>query len=132
MPWIDPKTNWIASDFFNATDYNRIRDNLDYLRELGGTLYPAFPIVDAGTKSTASFAYASDFNALERSIDAIEQHTFKPSSLQATKTWQENRFAPLAEDLNRIEKSTLLLYNVLISQKNLRPKLAFGLSKGMF
>ncbi|MEG1074534.1 MAG: hypothetical protein RSF84_05280 [Ruthenibacterium sp.] len=132
MPWIEPKTNWQPSDYLNAADYNRMRGNLFYLRDLGTTLYPAFSVPDTGAKSTASFAFANDINALENSIDIIAAHTFHPSTLPHTKAWRENSAAPVAEDLNRIESATLILYCALTSQSALRPKLAFGLLKGAF
>lgn len=31
MAWITPKTNWAKDDYFNASDYNRIKGNADFL-----------------------------------------------------------------------------------------------------
>ena len=28
MGWTTPKTNWTKTDFFNLSDYNRIKNNL--------------------------------------------------------------------------------------------------------
>ena len=31
MAWVTPKTNWTEDDYFNASDYNRIKDNASLL-----------------------------------------------------------------------------------------------------
>ena len=33
MAWINPKTDWTKNDRFNYSDYNRIKNNLNYLHE---------------------------------------------------------------------------------------------------
>jgi hypothetical protein len=35
MAWITPKINWTEDDYFNASDYNRIKDNADFLYGMG-------------------------------------------------------------------------------------------------
>lgn len=39
MAWIEPKTDWVATDYFNATDYNRIKNNIAHLKELTDRLF---------------------------------------------------------------------------------------------
>ena len=34
MAWQMPKTNWSASDDLNASDYNRIKNNVEYIKDL--------------------------------------------------------------------------------------------------
>ena len=55
--WIEPKTDWSAQysdtgrfigDFFNITDYNRIKNNLLYLRELATELMRDVPEIVVG------------------------------------------------------------------------------------
>ena len=31
--WVEPKTNWKQDDFFNVGDYNRIKGNLNEIRQ---------------------------------------------------------------------------------------------------
>ena len=54
MAWENPKTDWHSSfdgdgnytgDHFNASDFNRIKNNLDYLRELASKMFDEFSIV---------------------------------------------------------------------------------------
>ena len=42
--WSKPKTDWVSSDYFNIIDYNRIKNNLIYLRDLSVKLYDTFNI----------------------------------------------------------------------------------------
>ena len=50
--WTTPKTDWYGvsedgvyrGDRFNAVDFNRIKNNLEYLRDLAQTMYEEFAI----------------------------------------------------------------------------------------
>ena len=33
MAWIEPKTDWVSTDYFNIEDYNRIIGNIIYLKD---------------------------------------------------------------------------------------------------
>lgn len=33
VDWIKPKTNWVSTDRMNLEDYNRIKNNITYLKE---------------------------------------------------------------------------------------------------
>ena len=55
MAWIQPKTNWAVSDRFNISDYNRIKGNLDFLKDKAETLYMSFDTRDMGQEKTKIF-----------------------------------------------------------------------------
>ena len=72
MAWITPKTDWYGEvvdgvyvgDRFNASDYNRIKNNLSYLRELAVQMYKEFSIHSIGADKTAKdFFYADEINS---------------------------------------------------------------------
>ena len=140
MAWQTPKTDWAVrydtdghytGDYFGAGDYQRIRGNLLYLAEqAAGTLHMDAGLPDIPDVTDASFGYAGTINALERSLDALLDAGAVDLGLEARKSWQANRPAPLAEDLNRIERSCLLLQQALENQAAMRPKLAISLGKG--
>ena len=58
--WTTPKTDWYGvsedgvyrGDRFNAVDFNRIKNNLEYLRDLAQTMYEEFAIHSLLMKST--------------------------------------------------------------------------------
>ena len=69
MEWINPKTDWNQSDRMNAEDYNRIKNNLAYLHELGTNLYSSFSIEEMGEdKDVKGHYFASEFNILENNL----------------------------------------------------------------
>ena len=42
MEWIEPKTDWVSTDYFNAEDYNRIKNNIGHLKSLTDKLFSGF------------------------------------------------------------------------------------------
>lgn len=141
MSWQQPKTDWkvhynsdgsYAGDYFEATDYQRIKNNLLFLHELALTMYPKISsLTDIPDVTTASFGYASYINALERGLDVLAGGSFDPG-IPSRKTWQGNDTALLASDLNRIESSCLQLYQALSGQEKCLPRLSFILGGVQF
>lgn len=126
--WTEPKTDWVISDYFNKEDYNRIKNNIAFLRDLAVTIYDTFSIEDMGSDKTSysEFPYADEFNHLENNLQTIRDKTFNFYQ-GSKKTWYENQRFPNYEDFNRLEKACLLIYEGLEGQrKNLR-RLAFTL-----
>lgn len=110
--WIEPKTDWVSTDYFNLSDYNRIKNNITYLRELALTVYTDFSWQDMGVDKTsyAQYPYADEFNALENNLESLRQNTFLFDDSDA-KQWYENQRTPNYEDFNRLERACLLFYN---------------------
>ena len=86
--WTTPKTNWYGytdddgiyhGDRFNTEDFNRIKNNLAYLREIAVAMYQEFSINDLGDdRSKDQYFYADEINQLEENIKLIAENTFKP------------------------------------------------------
>lgn len=140
MSWVSPKTDWVVhldengnytGDYFEATDYQRIKGNLEYLFDLAESVGLAVDRVSIPNITSASFATIGAINALERSLDSILLKCYDPG-VPDRKTWLANNSAPKAEDLNRIENSCLMLYNVLVAQANAQPRLPFTLGGVQF
>lgn len=136
MAWIQPKTNWqggynakgeYTGDYFNLTDYNRIKNNIQELRNMAVKLYPEFNISAApDMTSYATRIYASDINRIENNLEAICNNTF-PFQIGKKKTYYGNAAAINYEELNRIEGATLLIYNNLAGQAAGKRRLSFTL-----
>lgn len=140
MAWQTPKTDWkvtydaqgnYTGDYFNATDYQRIKGNLLVLKGMADELYSTITLPDIPDITAISFFYETVINALERSIDAIANNTYAVG-LFVTKIWNGNDAAPLAADLNRIESACLRLYTMLPIQAKARKRLAFTLGGVQF
>lgn len=114
MSWITPKTDWVTSDRFNITDYNRIRNNISFLHEEAVKVFGGFNIEDMGediVTYTAMWDYRM-FNAIENNIDILNEHMLK-ENYGAKKTYYENGVFINYEELNRIESASLRMYEII-------------------
>lgn len=127
MSWIEPKTDWTSSDYFNAEDYNRIIGNVIYLKAFSDALFNSLTNVSLGEEKTKiSLIYAREMNNIESSIDKLNFETYR-LDLGETKEYLPNTRTLNFEDLNRIESAILLLYNTMVAHKNALQRLAFTL-----
>lgn len=127
MAWIEPKTNWESTDYFNIDDYNRIVGNLNYLKAFSEELFNVFDILSMEEEKTyVSMIYAREMNTIESNLATINNNTYK-FDIGETQTFQANKSTPLWSEFNRIESSCLLLYKTMMAHKNALPRLAFTL-----
>ena len=68
--WRQPKTDWQPSDYFNIEDYNRIKGNLNEIREQALILWPDFDFEDMGEdKAYSDYGfYADEINRFESNV----------------------------------------------------------------
>lgn len=127
--WIEPKTNWKATDYFNIGDYNRIKNNLTHLKDMAAELYEIHSFVDMGADKTYSdYYYADEINLFESNLENINTSTF-PRSIGDTATFYDNQSLIDYIELNRIEAAIRLIYNGLYGQLIGRRRLKFRLGK---
>lgn len=132
--WTEPKVDWTRNNYINYTDYNRIKNNIEYLRELALMLYPDFSFFDMGSDKSgyADFPYADEFNLIESNLESIKNHTYGFCFFES-KQWYDNQPTLTYEDLNRIESTCLYMYKGLTKQMELKQRLSIrlGYQKGM-
>lgn len=128
MAWQTPKTNWTSSDRFNISDYNRIKNNIEFLGELGGEIYQFFSLSDMGDDKTSYAGYWTpvEFNLFESNLETIKEN-FPASEIGVRKTFFENGPFINWEELNRIESALLNYYNMALLQRGTIPRLAIRL-----
>lgn len=143
MAWETPKTDWYGStdsegvytgDRFNATDFNRIKNNLNYLRDLAITLYTEFSLVDLGNDRTPKdYFYADEINQLEENLKTLNSNTLQRAYGTAP-TYNENGLTMDYTELNRLESAILDLYNRLTNESEGRRMFTwnFGMKGGLF
>jgi len=134
MTWEAPKTDWFGQmvdgvyvgDRFNATDFNRIKNNLSYLRELALKMYDEFTIHSLGEDRTpVDFFYADEINKLEENLNTINSNTIK-RSYGVAPTYTDNGNTMTFTELNRLESAILDLYDRLTNQSEGRRTLQFN------
>lgn len=116
--WITPKTDWNTNSKFNIDDYNRIKNNLVYLKDRANELIIPFEIDDMGSDLTAytSFWDVKIFNLFETNLEKINQKTYN-KNLGYTKTFYENGQFIKYDELNRLESSMITLKDTLDRQE---------------
>lgn len=131
--WTEPKIDWEVAtdedgnyqgDFFNVSDYNRIKNNLLYLRELANRIYPpATRIEDLGEDKAEAVAgepltesnvyFADEFNAIEDCLEALKEQS-QDLRIGDKMTFSDNGLFIGPDELNRIERAELNYYNFLM------------------
>ena len=130
--WTKPKIDWEMSSRFDMRDYNRIKNNLDYLKELFLTLFPFITWQGMGVdKGYMDYPYADDINKFEDNLDILN-NSFINLGIGDKKTFYENQPFIDFNELNRIEKGIQVLYEHLHGSSQNRPMLIFTLNGGIF
>lgn len=127
MAWVEPKTDWASTDYFNVDDYARIVGNLKHLKTLLETMYAPIAAINlADTKGYNSFLYASEMNTIESLIEEINVYGFDIGNSQ---TFVQNGHTPDFNEWNRIESATLKIKQTLQAQRDRIPVLEFTLGQ---
>lgn len=131
--WQEPKTNWQSTDYFNFSDYNRIKNNIAYLRDLALEVFVDFPYKEMGEDKTsyAQYPYADEFTLMEENLENIRQNTFAFDRSES-KQWYENMLTPNYEDFNRLESACLTFKNGFDSIKSNKDLLSIRLGNDSF
>jgi len=118
MAWETPKKDWDTEDRFNAADFNRIKNNLDYLRELAITMYEEFTIASLGTDRTAKdYFYADEINQLEKNLETVNNSTIQ-RTYGTPPIYSDNGNTMDYVELNRLESAILDLYDRMSNESS--------------
>ena len=130
--YMETKTNWKSSDFFNVQDYNRIKRNLNDTRWLALTLWPEFTFEEMGEdKSYEDYSfYADEINRFEANVEHICQGTF-PFQVGERQTFYDNTPFIGWQELNRLEEACRMMYSNIKSREQGRRTLPFSLNGGV-
>lgn len=128
IKWHSPKVNWKITDRFNIQDYNRIKNNLEYLNERASKLYAQFSIEEMGPdkETYRSYYYAHEFNRFERNLEVINKHILARDYGVSQKFYDNGHFIDYRE-LNRIEGAILGMNTVLDNLEAGLARLSFRL-----
>ena len=135
MIWIIPKTNWNNSEWFEISDWNRIKGNIEYIQDLISELYPNYsvlsvPIIPIINRQTLFIP--SLHNAIEDNFELIGMHVPISFISVNTRKFFDNNNTWDFNDLNRIESITFQYHNAMISQRANIPTLEFELGGDFF
>jgi hypothetical protein len=124
--WQTPKTNWVATDPVNVTDYNRITGNLNELQTLCQEMY-TLTATDLGNSQTVSdYPYEDMLNAIETALANVNSASFDFNIGTGVVFVANGDYFDFTE-LNRIESASLRLYEWLTAQFEAIPRLSIRL-----
>ena len=136
MAWITPKTDWhvaydengvYVGDFFNAADFNRLKNNLEHLRDMAVKLYKDFDIVSLGADRTyRDYFYADEINQLAQNLKKANECSFDFYH-KGTPNYVANGNTMGFKELNEMESQMQELYKWLTEQAKGRRMLTFNL-----
>lgn len=129
--WITPKTNWVANDYINIEDFNRIRNNILFLSEMASDLYKDFIFTTVLPQEVnyTSYAYSDYWNLLEEGLQEIVNKTYTLPNIGMFKIYASYDPYIDYEELNRLESVSLLYYQMFLGIKNTRTVLPFTLGE---
>lgn len=141
--WKHPKTNWTivydesgnyTGDYFEPEDYNRIKNNVNYLRDYAEYLFLCNPeFADLGEDvyyGSPNELTASWWKKLQDNLEHISNDTLQ-FSLGEKNIYSSNEAGRLLEELIRVETVCLKIYETLSGIEKNKAKLSFRLGNGL-
>ena len=126
--WVTPKTNWTENDYFNLDpDYNRIKGNIQYIKDFSTKMYADFPMITMGNFTVDGFPADTILNDIEDNVTKLETNLFKPPGNIDMARYTGGAVGWNAEQLNIIESNILRLHDAMAGQWNLIPTMAFSM-----
>lgn len=111
-----PKTDWIADDFFELSDYERICENLVDTREFAKSFFlvPEYEPMEKKSFGNDEI-YAEDMNAIENNLELLNNYTYR-LNIGYKPEYIPNGHVPTYEEYNRIEVGILVIYDAVLTQ----------------
>ena len=127
MALITPKTDWVGTDYINFTDYNRICNNLNWVKDEANELgfsYPEWAVMTLA-EDYSSIPYPSMWNTVVDNYNLLDD--IYPSFEPIEDVFSVNGYYIAYGTLNALERNILLLDTVLsVAIANI-PRLAITL-----
>jgi hypothetical protein len=112
--WSKPKTDWTRTDAVNIEDYNRLRNNINYLHDNAVSLCaPVTGFENMGADKTyTDYYYADEFNKFEQNIEKINAVVYL-QDIGTTQRFFDNGAFISADEMNRLESACVAIKDVL-------------------
>lgn len=126
-----PKTDWVSEDYININDYNRILNNLLYVSAEMLSKYYIIPesFYDIINEEVTYNDYptADKWNMIENKLEELNNITGRILNIGDKKTFYPGGSYIDYNELNRIEKATLMFYNLYYRLERAKTVLPFTL-----
>lgn len=111
MPWQTPKTDWLASDYYNFGDLDRVESNTKYIADTLNSVGYSFAFSYVLARTTAIIEFYDSLNRVEGNIADIAVGFYTPASGWETPKidWESGK--PFSyRDARRLERNLYELY----------------------
>lgn len=130
--WQTPKTDWQPGDEFRlAPDYERIRQNLEFLQAWAGRIARRAALEPMEPQEAGGLPYPEFFDKVEGNLAAVAAAVYPRQSYE-TRSFAAGKPVWDWRDLDRIEGMEQQLYQDLRAIESGLPGLAFLLGGGEF
>ncbi|MFD1954305.1 hypothetical protein ACFSL6_08975 [Paenibacillus thailandensis] len=111
--WIEPRTNWTASDRYNFGDLDRVENNTRYLADVLTSYGYTVEIVTKTGRTVKTIEFADELNRIESNERAIVDAFYEPIGWEQPVTdWSAAVRGFGFRDAIRLEKNLLLIYEL--------------------
>jgi len=137
--WQEPKTDWSTGsgrsgdydgDTFEPADYNRIKNNINFLRDFVEQLYDNKPVCsDLGADVYYGSPHeltASWWTGMQENLENINLLSVA-TDIGTAEDYEANGAGRLVDELNRVEQACLDIYRMLLSTRQCRTRLSVRL-----
>lgn len=128
--WLRPKIEWQSTDYFNASDYNRIVNNVLYIEDMAKETIGLLDFYEmTEEKHNLDMLYAREMNLIEQNVEKIDAiYGLDKKQVRFT----DNGAFLTYSELNRLEALIYLLYVTMKSQTSFAKHLTFKLGTRVF
>lgn len=129
--WKTPKTSWTTNDYFNLDpDYNRIKGNIQYIKDFSTKMYADFPLIAMGDFTVDGLPFDTFLNNIVDNVTRLEANLFKPPDDQDMARYVGGGNGWDYKQLNIIEGNILRLHDAMVGQWNCISQMAFTMGTG--
>ena len=139
--WTNAKTDWKSTDFYNISDYERIRDNILWIKQLADSVidkdtviaktytYNVPTLTNMADKEYSDITYASVLNTVENNFALINANTHEIADER--NTFESNGAFYSHIQLNELEEMIQLLHDWLLWDMSGMRKTGFTLANSI-
>lgn len=117
MAWITPKLDWTMFDYINASDMNRIENNIAEVAAFLNSIQYTIPAMTHVTNRTITYVdFLTGINRIEKNLETIRTNFLTPLGYLGTRNWVTKQGFSF-EDAIRLEKNVaqLMEYGILVT-----------------
>lgn len=118
MPWTTPKTNWTDGDYFNISDWNRMRNNLLFLRQNKGAILGDIAGIEIPALTQDQIPSAWELNQIVNATQDMIDRWVSPVGARPMRLLQNDEMSWTASDLNSIESNHQIIHDELLTLQN--------------